>query len=57
LASREGLVPAVSRIDDPAQMDAKRVNAPFASIDFDFRLYRDTAGAPSPLVERARAAA
>lgn len=56
-ASREGLVPAVSRIDDPAQMDAKRVNAPFASIDFDFRLYRDTAGAPSPLVERARAAA
>lgn len=56
-ASREGLVPAVSRIADPAQLDAKRVNAPFASIDFDFRLYRDTAAAPSPLVDRPRAAA
>ena len=56
-ASREGLVPAVKRIDDPAQLDEKRVNAPFASIDFDFRLYHDTAGAPSTLVERARAAA
>ena len=38
-------------------MDAKRVDAPFASIDFDFRLYRDTTAAPSPLVERPRAAA
>ncbi|CAN7594039.1 catechol 1,2-dioxygenase [Massilia sp. LjRoot122] len=56
-ASREGLVPPVTRIDDPAQLDAKRVSAPFASIDFDFRLYRDTAAAPSPLVERPRAAA
>lgn len=56
-ASREGLVPPVTRIADPAELDAKRVNAPFASIDFDFRLYRDTAAAPSPLVERARAAA
>ena len=56
-ASREGLVPPVVRIDDPAQLDAQRVNAPFASIDFDFRLYRDTAAAPSPLVERPRAAA
>ena len=56
-ASREGLVPAVVRIDDPAELDAKRVDAPFASIDFDFRLYRDTATAPSPVVERARAAA
>jgi catechol 1,2-dioxygenase len=56
-ASREGLVPPVNRIDDPAQLDAKRVSAPFASIDFDFRLYRDSAAAPSTLVERARAAA
>ncbi|MGH8853691.1 MAG: catechol 1,2-dioxygenase [Telluria sp.] len=56
-ASREGLVPPVVRIDDPAQLDAKRVTAPFASIDFDFRLYRDTESAPSPLVDRPRAAA
>ncbi|SFB89214.1 catechol 1,2-dioxygenase [Massilia yuzhufengensis] len=56
-ASREGLVPPVTRISDPAQLDAKRVDVPFASIDFDFRLYRDTESAPSPLVDRPRAAA
>ncbi len=56
-ASREGLVPPVTRIGDPAELDARRVSAPFASIDFDFRLYRDTEAAPSTLVERPRAAA
>jgi catechol 1,2-dioxygenase len=56
-ASREGLVPPIVRIDDPAQLDAKRQNKPFASIDFDFRLYRDTEAAPSVEVERPRAAA
>jgi catechol 1,2-dioxygenase len=56
-ASREGLVPPVNRIDDPAQLDAKRVDKPFASIDFDFHLYHDTAAAPTTLVDRPRAAA
>ena len=56
-ASREGLVPPVTRIADPAQLDAKRVNKPFASIDFDFHLYRETGAAPSTLVDRPRAAA
>lgn len=56
-ASREGLVPPVTRIDDPKELDAKRVDAPFASIDFDFRLYRETDAAPSALVDRPRAAA
>ncbi|ALK97585.1 mRNA 3'-end processing factor [Massilia sp. WF1] len=56
-ASREGLVPPIARIDDPAQLDAKRVAKPFASIDFDFRLYRETEAAPSTLVDRVRAAA
>jgi catechol 1,2-dioxygenase len=56
-ASRPGLVPAVNRIDDPAQLDAKRLDKPFASIDFDFRLYHDTAAAPTTLVDRPRAAA
>jgi catechol 1,2-dioxygenase len=56
-ASRPGLVPAVNRIDDPAQLDARRVDQPFASIDFDFHLYRDTAAAPTTLVDRPRAAA
>ncbi|WP_075795749.1 catechol 1,2-dioxygenase [Massilia putida] len=56
-ASREGLVPKVNRIDDPAEIDAKRLDKPFASIDFDFRLYHDTAAAPTTLVDRPRAAA
>jgi catechol 1,2-dioxygenase len=56
-ASREGLVPAVVRIDDPARIDALRLDKPFASIDFDFHLYRDTEAAPSTVVERNRAAA
>jgi catechol 1,2-dioxygenase len=56
-ASRDGLVPPVVRIDDPAEIDAKRLSKPFASIDFDFRLYRDTTIAPTTLVDRPRAAA
>jgi catechol 1,2-dioxygenase len=56
-ASREGLVPPIARIDDPARIAAKQLDRPFASIDFDFRLYRDTEAAPSTVVERSRAAA
>ena len=56
-ASREGLVPPIARIDDPAQLVAKRLDKPFASIDFDFHLYHDTAAAPTTQVDRPRAAA
>jgi catechol 1,2-dioxygenase len=56
-ASREGLVPPITRIGDPAQLDARRLDKPFASIDFDFHLYRETAAAPAADVERPRAAA
>ena len=56
-ASREGLVPPVKRIDDPASMTERGVDKPFASIDFDFRLHRDVAEAPPAQVERQRAAA
>jgi catechol 1,2-dioxygenase len=56
-ASREGLVPPVVRIDDPAQIDAKQLTKPFVSIDFDFHLYRETEAAPSAEVDRPRAAA
>ena len=56
-ASREGLVPPIVRVDDPAQIAAKQLDKPFASIDFDFHLYRDTEAAPSTVVERNRAAA
>jgi catechol 1,2-dioxygenase len=56
-ATREGLVPPITRISDPAQLDAKRLDKPYASIDFDFHLTRETAAAPGTAVERARAAA
>ena len=56
-ASREGLVPPVVRVSDPAALAARGVDQPFASIDFDFRLHREIAAAPSAEVERLRAAA
>jgi catechol 1,2-dioxygenase len=56
-ASREGLVPPVSRVEDPAAIAARGVDKPFASIDFDFRLHREVEAAPSAQVERERAAA
>ncbi|SDD96999.1 catechol 1,2-dioxygenase [Cupriavidus sp. YR651] len=56
-ASRDGLVPAVTRIDDPAQLDKRGIDQPYASIDFDFRLIREVADAPPAEVERLRAAA
>jgi len=56
-ASREGLVPAVSRVADAAALDKHGVDRPFASIDFDFRLLPEQAGAPAAEVERQRAAA
>jgi catechol 1,2-dioxygenase len=56
-ATLDGLVPPIARIDDPKELDAKQLSKPFASIDFDFRLHRETAGAPSAEVDRPRAAA
>ena len=56
-ATRDGLVPPIARIDDPAQLDAKQVDKPFASIDFDFYLTRENATLPAAEVERLRATA
>lgn len=56
-ASREGLVPAVTRVTDTAALDKHGVDKPFASIDFDFRLLPEQAGAPAAEVGRQRAAA
>jgi catechol 1,2-dioxygenase len=44
-------------VSDPAQLQAKGLDKPFASIDFDFHLYRETGTVPSSVVERVRAAA
>ncbi|MCU6499048.1 catechol 1,2-dioxygenase [Rugamonas sp. A1-17] len=56
-ASREGLVPPITRVTDAAQIDARRLKQPFASIDFDFRLHGATPSAPGTEVDRPRAAA
>lgn len=56
-ATRDGLVPPITRIDDPARLDALKLAAPFASIDFDFHLCRDNPAVPSAIVERPRATA
>jgi catechol 1,2-dioxygenase len=56
-ATRDGLVPPIVRIDDPAQLDTKGVDKPFASIDFDFHLTRENATLPAADVERLRATA
>jgi catechol 1,2-dioxygenase len=56
-ASREGLVPEVKRVEAPTEIASKGLDRPYASIDFDFRLYADCAVAPAAEVERQRAAA
>jgi catechol 1,2-dioxygenase len=52
-ASREGLVPPVLRISDPAEMKAKGVSKPFASIDFDIQMVVEKPAAASGIVDRA----
>lgn len=56
-ASREGLVPPLTRVTDPAAVAERGLDKPFASIDFDFHLHREVATAPPAQVERQRAAA
>ncbi|MBN3789446.1 catechol 1,2-dioxygenase [Burkholderia sp. Ac-20353] len=56
-ASREGLVPAIERVTDTAELDRHGVDRPFASIDFDFRLNGEHEAAPGAEVARNRAAA
>jgi len=56
-ASREGLVPPVVEVSDPAELAKRGVSKPFASIDFDFHLNAEVAAAPTTEVERRRAQA
>jgi catechol 1,2-dioxygenase len=56
-ATRDGLIPAVHRIDDPAEIHARGLNAPFARITFDFVLNREADNAPGTVVHRAHAEA
>ena len=40
-ASREGLVPEITMIDDADNLKEKGLDKPYASIDFDFQLVKD----------------
>ena len=54
-ASREGLVPEVTMVNDPAKLKEKGLDKPYASIDFDFHLLKDTkADVQGSEVERRR---
>lgn len=52
-ATRDGLVPAVVRVDDTAKLRAQEVDAPYQSIDFDFDLHAQRDDLPVDHVERA----
>ncbi|KAI3603376.1 Catechol 1,2-dioxygenase [Cupriavidus necator H850] len=54
-ATREGLVPPVTRVEDAAAMKALGVDKPFSLIQFSFTLHADTANAPQAEVARQRA--
>ncbi|MBK1780537.1 catechol 1,2-dioxygenase [Advenella sp. WQ 585] len=56
-ASREGLVPPVKDITDPAKVKENNLDRPYKNIVFDIRLLPDVEQAPASVVERRRAAA
>lgn len=51
--TREGLVPPLARVTDPAILRAREVDAPFYAIDFDFDLLAHGEGLPADQIERA----
>lgn len=57
LATRDGLIPAVQRVDDPAAIRERGLDAPFAKIEFDFALNSATDGVPDTIVQRDHAKA
>lgn len=52
-ATRDGLVPPMTKVDDPAELRAKEVDAPFYTIEFDFDLHARQDGLQPDHVERA----
>lgn len=56
-ATRDELIPAVSRHTDAADPKAQGLNAPYSEITFDFVLNREVATLPDTVVERAHAQA
>ena len=56
-ATREGLIPELVRHTDPAEIKARGLDAPFATIRFDFELNREAANLPDAVVVREHAKA
>jgi catechol 1,2-dioxygenase len=56
-ATREGLIPELVRHTDPAEIKARGLNEPFATIRFDFELNREAANLPEAVVVREHAKA
>lgn len=56
-ADYASLVPPVKHVADSAEQAKRKVNKPFALINFDFRVVKDKAKAAEGLVDRMRAAA
>lgn len=56
-ATRDGLVPKIVRVTDPAALNAKQVDAPFSSIDFNFTLHAEKQGLPAAEIVRPRVSA
>jgi catechol 1,2-dioxygenase len=50
--TRDGLIPAVVHHDDPAEIAARGLNAPFVEIDFDFKLKPEVKDVPFGKIER-----
>ena len=55
-ATREELVPPITRISDPRALAEHGLDQPYATIDFDFTLHAEQQGLPDDEVSRARAA-
>ena len=56
-ATRDGLIPEVSRHTDPAKIREHGLNGPYAEITFDFVLHPEAQGLPSTEVHRVHAEA
>ena len=56
-ATREELIPGVTRNEDPDAMREHGLNAPFVEIQFDFALHRETASVPDTVIVRDHARA
>ncbi len=56
-ATRDGLIPEIVHHTDTAEIHARGLNEPFATITFDFTMYREAASLPEAVVVRAHAQA